>query len=376
MFRRATTRRGGTLVEVLVAAALCILGMWLLTWVYQQGMDTFRNGRAQADLTGQQRMAATLLMRDLKADHFMDEPSKPNGGRRLSDQRMDQVNVQGGYVPPRAGYFRAGSFPTVQADLPPYTGNVFEGSDGINSTRSINHFLQFTVLLPGASNAQTFSAEVPAGGGPTRQYYSTVAEVMYYLRPAGTTPSGIPLFDLYRQQRISAPTSDFVSAYAAPASQADAFEVMTVFGGQMRTLRDLTVPQGYTNPNCVRMTPGTPIGSAPNPPSARIGEDKLLSSVLSFEVKFTGVAGPGSGVNWPAPYTINPDYPYDTLPYDGIFDTHTQLNVTPSWRNDIANPTNINRRLKPLRITGAQIRIRTYEARTRQTRQTTFTVDL
>ena len=40
---------------MMVAAAMSILGMWLLAWLYQQGLDNFRGARARADLAAQER---------------------------------------------------------------------------------------------------------------------------------------------------------------------------------------------------------------------------------------------------------------------------------------------------------------------------------
>jgi hypothetical protein len=396
------TRRGVTLVEMMVAAALSILGMWLLTWLYQQGADSFRMLRAQGDLTAQERMVVTIMTRDLQANHFQSDGTKPNNGLRLSDQRTDQIFQANGYVPPRGGYFRAYSSPAV-TPLPtssPYVAytNYYEGADsfGFSSTFSTNHFLQFTMILPGGPDSQLFSAEVPAASG--QQYFSTSAEVSYFLVPSGvTTPSGLQLYDLYRRQRICATTSDLVAAYSTPppgypagypAASPDAAEVMTVTQQTMRTLSELTVPQTYnyngTLPSPrLTTTPFTPIPAT----SPRYGEDKILSNVLSFEVKFTGsTLLPSSQLVWPTqppPAGTNSDYPYDTLPFDNYYDTHSRLPISattglPAWQSDIATvtPNNPTGTIKPIRITGVMIRIRAYESRTRSTRQTTFTVSM
>jgi hypothetical protein len=412
MIRTTRTRRGVTLVEMMVAAAMSILGMWLLAWLYQQGLDNFRGARARADLAAQERMVVTLLTRDMKAPHFMDDDTKPNLGRRVSDQRLDLADLSGspanptvsGYVPPRGGYFRAGSTASASGN------NAQEGYDDFpfSTSRSGDHFLQFTVILPGGPSDQLFSAQIPAIGG--QQFFSTTAEVSYFLRPAGATPGGIPVFDLFRRQRLCAPGGDYVQAYAQAytpaANQADAAEAIATALGvsgapKIATLTDLTVPQprpGQTfGVNSVRLPGGSTIPStfAPLPiTSNRFGEDKLMSNVLSFEVKFTGVAGVySSGINaqgaplgplpWPAAFASgNTDFPYDTLPLDGLFDTHSQLvtSQTPTanndWRFDVATQSIPNRTLKLIRITGAQIRLRGYDPSTRTTRQTTVTVDL
>lgn len=379
MIRTRRTRHGFTLVELLVAAAMMILGMWLLTWVYQQGLESFRQARAQSDLTAQQRMVTSLLTRDLTAAHFRDDSTKPNNGRRLSDQRTDLV-WSGGYTPPTGGYFRAGSTPV----------DVVEASaDGFTSSRSFNHFLQFTSILPGGPSHQVFSAEVPAYSGT--QYFSTAAEVAYFLQPSGQTTGGgaVTLYDLYRQQRIVARNTDDAPAYNAAATTADAPEVMVVSGGQMRTLRDLTVPAGLSYVSGGQTLTSPRLSGPPfTRYSFRVTEDKLMSNVLSFEVKFTGNAGYNSGVTWPRPYAdpntgapLNTDFPYDTLPsssdgpsYDGRFDTHSPL---VAWQQDVAGAgVQGVKTLKPIRITGVMIRLRSYDTRTNSARQTTLTLDL
>src|SRR5690606_13276277 len=117
MMTKTRRPRGGfTLVEMLVAASMCILGMWLLTWLYQQGVESFRQARSQAELMSGERAVTSILTRDLKQDMFLDEDNKPNRGRRLGDQRLDKLfvdaktpTVLSGWSPPRGGYFSARS---------------------------------------------------------------------------------------------------------------------------------------------------------------------------------------------------------------------------------------------------------------------------
>ena len=44
------------------------------------------------------------MSRDIQADHFVRDDNKPNGGVKLSDQRIDLI-AQGWY-PPLGGFFR------------------------------------------------------------------------------------------------------------------------------------------------------------------------------------------------------------------------------------------------------------------------------
>lgn len=361
-------RRGVTLVELMVASAMCIMGMWLLTWLYQQGLESFRQARAQSELMAGQRTVVTLLTRDLKQSLFRDEDNKPNRGRRLSDQT--QGLLDNSYTPPRGGYFRARSHPN-----PP---NQWEGRDpeGFDSWRCVDHYLAFTVILPGGANHQQFAAELIPGGP---QVFGTAAEVLYFLNPNGQTPGGTPLYNLYRQQRLLAISSDDapffnkrISGLLQPLEPLPRTEVQNLLNEslvmklpnktEIATLGDLpeiaTLGDLANNP-ALRGPRYEPFDHEPfGPASPRYGEDLLLSNVLSFEVKFTGprrVLGPGQ--EWPTPFGANPDYPYDFLPGTGEFDTH-------------ANPIPL------IRITGVQIRLRAYEPQTRATRQTTIVIDL
>ena len=375
MIRTTRTRRGVTLVEMMVAAALSIAGMWLLTWVYQQGLDSFRQGRATADLTAQERMVASLMTRDLKAPHFLEEDSKPNRGRRLSDQTKGLVDVPQTYKQPKSGYFWTKSTTVGTIDD---QGGVPDTNGGFFYPRSSQHFAQFTEILPGGTNDQTFGVEVPSAltlpnppSTPT-PYFGTAAEVSYFLVPSGKTPNGlVTVYDLYRRQRLVARTTDDAPSYAnaVAASNTDAPEVMavntTVNPRQMRTLAQLGVQAN-------RLSPFSPLPVG----SPRFGEDKLMSGILSLEIKYTGTGTTASGNTpgatvWPTPFNPttaypqgNTDYPYDYIPMvgsnPGEFDTHG------------ANPGS----LKQIRITGAQIRIRAIDLKTLTARSTTFTVDL
>src|SRR3954469_22645831 len=134
-------RRGAfTLVEMLVAMALVIFIMTILSEALVAGLDAFRTLKAVGDLNDKLRTAATALRRDLNADHF-------EGRRRLSDPGFWS---QG---PPREGFFRI------------YQGSssIQEGVDsgGLPSYRASDHRLHFFVKLRGNSRSDFFSAPVP-----------------------------------------------------------------------------------------------------------------------------------------------------------------------------------------------------------------------
>src|SRR5262245_11327871 len=95
-------RRGVTLVEMLVATAMCIAGMWMLTWMFQQATASFSLANAQVTLTGQERLVTTIMTRDLDQDRFPEDDGQFNRWRRLSD-------LPSGRSPRRGGYFIASS---------------------------------------------------------------------------------------------------------------------------------------------------------------------------------------------------------------------------------------------------------------------------
>jgi hypothetical protein len=351
MIRRTRIRRGATLVEMLVAAAMSIMIMWLLTWCYQQGLASFSNTKSHADLMDQQRQVTSVMTRDLLADHFLTEDGKPNGGRMVRDQLP-------GSQPPKSGFFYAYS--------PGPTYDEGFDTDGFASTVSTNHVLQFTAILPGGPAEQMFNADVPfATASPI---FGRAAEISYYLVQSGQTLGGTTLYNLIRRQRLCALTTDDQPAYNQmlsrqtpsppyPIQPADAYEVMAVnppIGANppnvptIFTLSNLTIQAN-------RLNVSGPYRQISN---YRIGEDILLSNVVSFEVKFTGSSTTGT---WPRPLLNNPDYPYDNLPIGngltGTFDTAT---ITTS----------------KIRITGVQIRLRTHDTKSRTTRQTTTIINL
>jgi prepilin-type N-terminal cleavage/methylation domain-containing protein len=99
---RRINRRGFTLVEMLVATALIMFIMLILSEAFAQGLDAFRLLKGIGDMEERLRTAITTIRADLAADHF-------EGNRRLSDPNFWQLGN------PREGYFSLsqGGTPTV-----------------------------------------------------------------------------------------------------------------------------------------------------------------------------------------------------------------------------------------------------------------------
>lgn len=341
---RTRARRGFTLVELMVAASMCVLGMWLFTWLYKQGLDSFRAAKAQADLMSQERSVMELLRRDLGSNHFVDEDRKPNRGRKLSDQLKGLVDGTG-YTPPRGGYFEA---VTPIGTAEPYDSDTFY------SWRSA-HAVRFTVVRPGGTSAKQFTVQTPAATGP--QYGGTGGEVAYFLVATGRTPGNVQLYDLYRRERLVALNADYALGYTDTLrTNTNIPDVREVFAltnpnatsgaPQVATFADLRGNAGLRVPLYTPLaTPG------------RVGDDKILSNVVSFETKYTGVRAPTFTGQFPEVFARNSDYPYDWLP--------TAVGNALDTGN---NPQ--------LRLTGVHVRLRVWNPKTQHARQTTIVVDL
>ncbi len=259
---RVLFHQGFTLVEMLVAMALTVFVMVILSECFVQGLETFSGLKSIGDLQEQLRTATTVLRADLSADHF-------EGRRRLSDPAnsfIDPANT--GKI--REGFFVVGqgyppknnplNNPSLSTIFPTGTnlavGNIpsnpnqpsgyYEGADpkdtpplskpvqpinNIYSMRAIDHWLHFSVKLRGNAREKVFTASGPGNvatsylqqnnpqlGGDAvfltsnQAVNSPWAEIAYFLLPTGTTLSpsvpggpGIPLFALYRCQYLVLP---------------------------------------------------------------------------------------------------------------------------------------------------------------------------
>lgn len=212
-------RKGFTIVELLVALALIIFMMSILSQVFATATQTFRNLKAAGDMAERLRVASQILRRDLAADHF-------EGKRRMSDPNFWTVG------PPTEGFFRIFHGSPYDATNNAAAFYHLEGTDldGLRSYRAGDHALHFTVKLRGQAQSEYFTANVPQnsplfgwnnGGGNLQSRYlnpnppagsflfnSQWAEVVYFLQPTGETTTGPnpqPLYALYRRQRVLLP---------------------------------------------------------------------------------------------------------------------------------------------------------------------------
>src|SRR5262245_3587679 len=97
-------RSGFTITELLVAMALIIFIMAVLSEAFSAGMNAFRRLKAIGDMNERLRTATAVLRRYLAADHF-------DYKKRLSDADFWRNGPTAGnpgspYSPPREGFFR------------------------------------------------------------------------------------------------------------------------------------------------------------------------------------------------------------------------------------------------------------------------------
>jgi prepilin-type N-terminal cleavage/methylation domain-containing protein len=307
-------RKGFTLVELLVAMALIVFMMLILSEAFSTALDSFRRIKAIGDMNARLRIASGILRRDLQADHF-------EGKRRLSNTTFWTPG------PPREGFFRIWQGSAA----------VSEGTDsyGIPSARATNHILHFTVKLRGNDWQDFLAAKVPTGSpllslgnGDSRfqngtDFNSQWFEVVYFLRRNGNSADATPLYALYRRQRLIMPETpglhdlNWGANRVAVSELPNYLEVSCKANPQdpgflyFNTPTDVTIPQRRfgADPSqsfnlAANQWPGLPTvrnvpseGILPNDPRtwtyptlgeenpALEGNDLLLPDVISFEVK-------------------------------------------------------------------------------------------
>jgi hypothetical protein len=366
---------------MLVAMALTIFIMVILSEAFVTGLETFRQLKAIGDMDASLRTAATLLRRDLAADHF-------EGKRRLSDTNFFSTTLDKG--PPHQGFFRLVQGP-VQAGE-----NEGNDLDGIASRRRTTHALAFTVKLRGNRREEFFSARVPYDptdpskssplltiGQPDSRFQDAPgtynfqwAEVAYFLVPTGQTAEGTPLFSLHRRQRLLIPDEEAFElnwgSKVVPFAQYAAYTQISCMKHPkdpnrlyFNTPRDITIPERRFGMN---ETPGSrgldrdSTGAFRNHrPYAALGngDDLLLTNVLSFDVQYL-TATTGNFVDL-GTTTAQPTWKY--------FDTWSRVQDDTYDYGSVAVP-------RSLRILALQVTLRVWDLKTRQSRQVTIVQDM
>jgi hypothetical protein len=235
-----------TVVELLIAAAVSMLLMVILTEAFKAGIDMFRTARAQGQMMERLRTATTNLRDDLASYHFSSGDQTPGIGftptdpAYLSNRDLSLAT----YVPPQEGYFRIMQGPpAANANNPTNLPAIFDGtdSDGMLFSRATTHVLSFTVnrreTSPVVNNpvdpSYLFSVSgIPpfsiSAGGPVfprdfvkpsdflipndaagnATFSTRWAEVAYFLVANGNSAGGTPLFNLCRRVKLVLPITN------------------------------------------------------------------------------------------------------------------------------------------------------------------------
>ncbi len=341
-------RAGFTLVEVLVAAGLCMLIMVVITQAFAAATDTLRLLKATGDLQERLASAESILRADLQATHLEDSSGEPV---RVSQVRFDLIGQDTTFARPMArGFLRIQQerVSVVEGSDTEYTSSVAGGN--LNT----GHILSMAVKRAGTRSDRAFTTRVsnvnlPASGslrslgltsliapGVTNQFVSQWAEVSYFLTPMPTGNAGATqLYTLVRRERLLTATDNTNIDWANTAGPFGATPLNFPGISNRRDqnpavlTRFLNGPGDITNPNnrlgryagsrSTSMTAYADNDFAAVTGTAQ-GSDLLLSNVVSFQIKASwdstaNASPPGvrDGATDPRPMSSF-EYPFDDLP--------------------------------------------------------------
>ena len=238
--RPGPNRPGYTLVELLVAAAVSIMIMVILTGAFQAGLDTFRKMRAQGNMNERMRMARQALCDDLAGSHFRAAGgvygSTSDYGSDAHDHvsgidftQVDDLHARPSNSPPSDGFFRIWQGPDKDfwgvnnnfvgpanwANNPATLPCVPEGVDTFGNvfTRAKTHALHMTVRRGGAGPNNMFRTTlVPPLYPPTQIWDSNTGNP--WMPPPATPVFPTSFVDPIDYRDNGAVTSAFTSQWA------------------------------------------------------------------------------------------------------------------------------------------------------------------
>ncbi|MHB1424649.1 MAG: PilW family protein [Gemmataceae bacterium] len=361
-------RNAFTIVELLVAMALIMFIMAILSTAFATATQTFRSLKAVGDLANKLRSVTTILQRDLAADHF-------DGKKRLGSPNF-WLNG-----PPSQGYFRIwqGSPPSTVLGSPCY----IEGydMDGFPSYRSVNHMLAFTIKMRGDQMGDFLTAGMNGGGstsllgtgnppktlsvlqrfGPIESRYQSPgsfnyqwADVAWFLQPQidpntkiqDTTSGGVPLYTLYRSQHLAVPDNSLVPTQ--PVASLTSFLEMSCWNNSatgnlyFNSPMDLTVPSrrfGMTPAN----VSGIPVSGIPYTTTTygltypTLVQQGAIGNLVNADIQTTDVISFDVRVLVPGVVSSSGD------PFASLFSvTSAYYNGNPSFYNPTKTPITPN----------------------------------
>ena len=378
-------RSGFTLTEMMVATALILYIMVIISTAFRSGLDTFSKlstaGKLQEQLTNTTR----IIQRDLAADHFKVDNRDGFQGPKLSDQRLDRI----GWVPSDGGFFAA--WQTATSTFEPSLGSL--DAESIGSTRNSKCFMRFTVRLPQSTALYQFPLPFTLlGPPPGRDAYDA-----NILDPTGNKT----YYQMSRWGKVEyflAPIDSLVPVYTDSTNTVELFSLRRKFTPMSANPTPLELEADRPHISATYPLP------APNPN----GDDILLTNVVSLEMKYVWDGPERTGTNqssmpnkevlpyWRSSFQVpgpaQVDWPFDELPVrtpiiagqpDRFFDTWFQPSPTslppatgvqiPVW--NAAPAADASLPFQPplrIRIKAIQFKLRIWDQKTGQTRQVTI----
>lgn len=378
------TRRGFTLVELLVAATLALTVMGSVATLFGLFGRSFSDSQSIIDMSARMRAAGAKLRDDLE-------------GLTTSPQPWIRPDANG-------GYFEIIEGPLTDNSAAHGTSTVLADTDDalMLTTTSINE--PFKGALAGALGLE-----------------SPTAEVAWFCKPSGVAVDGSLLRNLYRRQLLvcaTPGTGSFQNTHTAPFTSWDAFYMgndlscrrqgATLIANSLADLskrenRFLHNPTGgigasvFPYPAVIGPTAAATNGDILT--GTRIGEDLVLPNVIAFDIQVldsqrltaaSSYIDLGSGLPSTSPLASAPNGrsrltvpTYDTwsshyenngVDEDGALGIDQGTNDTDDNGNDVKDEQQEFETAPPYSVPlhGLRVRIRCYEPTSRQIRQITI----
>jgi Tfp pilus assembly protein PilW len=231
-------RRAFTLVEMLVATALALFIMVLLTEAFVTGLESFRRLKAIGDLQEKMRSVEVILRRDLSAPHFndagfMNPPNTTPGRPSVSEQDLSlpppgTIGATYFWQPPAKGFFRIwqGS---------PTASTTYAPGSGATATATVNaatgQISGVTVTAGGTGYPVSVAVTFIGGAGTAAMGTATVT---------GGAVTGVTVTSAGSGYYTAAPTVLFQGAGGSGASA-----TATVTGGMVTGVTMTSGGSGY-----------------------------------------------------------------------------------------------------------------------------------